>query len=172
MSGDGPSMNDSGLVSGAAFRAACGRFATGVAVVTALDANGGNWGLTVNSFSSVSLDPPLILFSIDNGATSLSGFKTASSYAVNILTTEQTALSERFSAVSDQDRFVGVPLESSAGAPVISDCLCSIECAPESIVAGGDHTVFIARVVATRLNSDEGLQPLLYYRGGYAGLRG
>lgn len=165
-------MNDSGLVSGAAFRAACGRFATGVAVVTALDADGGNWGLTVNSFSSVSLDPPLVLFSIDNGATSLTGFKTATSFAVNILTAEQTALSERFSAVSDQDRFVGVSLEPAIGAPVVSDCLCSIECVPENVVAGGDHTVFIARVVGTWLNPTEGLEPLLYYRGGYAGLRG
>lgn len=163
-------MNDSDPVTGASFRAACGRFATGVAIVTTTDRSGGKWGLTINSFSSVSLDPPLILFSIENNASSLAAFTKAADMAVNILSTEQQALSERFSIVRDQDRFDGVPLENSSGAPVLSDCLCVLECRPEAQVPGGDHTIFVARVVATHLNPSDGMAPLLYYRGGYAGL--
>ena len=155
-------------VTPAAFRAACGRFATGVAIATTTDRDGRKWGLTVNSFSSVSLDPPLVLFSIDKAATSHAPFQDVSHFAVNILCEDQQALSNRFAAVKDQDRFENVDLVANEDrAPLIRDSLCAILCETESRIPGGDHTVMIGRVVGIVMSEDPTAKPLMYYGGGY-----
>lgn len=154
------------------FRAACGRFATGVAVATVLGADGERWGLTVNSFSSVSLDPPLVLFSIDLDATSHDVFVKADGFAINILEAGQRALSDRFSFVKDTDRFQGVDLVPGAAGdpPVLAACLSSLVCDLAQTFPGGDHTILIGRVRRIELNPSSDAKPLLYFTGGYAEL--
>jgi flavin reductase (DIM6/NTAB) family NADH-FMN oxidoreductase RutF len=160
-------------ITSAAFRFACGRFATGVTVVTAQDGTGQRWGLTVNSFSSVSLDPPLVLFSIDLGANSYAAITTADQFAINVLSAEQQPISDRFSFVKDEDRFKGVPLiAGEAGEPpLLEGCLCTIICDRENTVPGGDHTIMIGRVRRIVVTEDKAARPLLYYAGCYAGLK-
>lgn len=149
------------------FRTVCGRFATGVTIATAHDATGGQWGLTVNSFASVSLDPPLVLFSIAKGAASHDAFAAADGYTVNILAEDQEALSNRFSLVKDVDRFNGVALANGlpGEAPILAGCLGAAVCDLEKAIPGGDHTILLGRV--RRIVVGNGVRPLLYYRGGY-----
>lgn len=164
-------MDVSAPISPDMFRTVCGRFATGVTVATAIDGKGGRWGLTANSFSSVSLDPPLVLFSIDHAATSHDAFVNASGYTVNILAENQEALSNRFSFVKDSDRFDGVPLADMlpGEAPILAGCLGAAVCELEKAIPGGDHTILLGRVKRIVVG-EEGLRPLLYYRGGYGRL--
>lgn len=151
------------------FRGAMGRFATGICVVTTVDADGHSWGLTVNSFSSVSLNPPLVLFSIDQGATSHDAFVSAEGYSVNVLAADQRALSDRFAMERDVDRFEGVPRAAGrpGEGPLIEGCLAHIVCDLERAVPGGDHTILIGRVRRIGLNDDPKKEPLLYFSGGY-----
>ena len=157
-------------VTSALFRTVCGRFATGVAVATTCDAKGGRWGLTVNSFSSVSLDPPLVLFSIDKNASSHGVFVGSPRFAVNILAEDQQALSDRFSFVKDDDRFSGIALETSGSdrPPLLSGALGHLICDLENTFPGGDHTILLGRVRHTAVSSDPSARPLLYFSGGYA----
>ncbi|MDF1750281.1 MAG: flavin reductase family protein [Alphaproteobacteria bacterium] len=165
-------MTGTSTITSAAFRYACGRFATGVTVVTAYDKTGQRWGLTVNSFASVSLDPPLVLFSIDLGTNSYAAITGADRFAINVLASDQQALSDRFSFVKDEDRFKDVPLLSGEAdePPMLAGCLCTIICDPENAVPGGDHTILIGRVRRIVMTEDKAAQPLLYYAGCYAGL--
>lgn len=155
------------------FRAACGRFATGVAIATVGSADGQRWGLTVNSFSSVSLDPPLVLFSIDLAATSHDVFVNSDGFAINILEAGQRDLSDRFSFVKDTDRFDGVDLVPGApdDPPVLASCLSSLVCDLAQTLPGGDHTILIGRVRRIDLHPSSDAQPLLYFKGGYAALK-
>ena len=110
------------------FRAALGSFATGVTIVTALDVNRQPIGLTANSFNSVSLSPPLVLWSLSRRAGSMPAFSSGSHYAINILAAEQHTLAERF-ASKDVDRFAGVPFRIGAGgAPVLEGSAAVFEC--------------------------------------------
>jgi flavin reductase (DIM6/NTAB) family NADH-FMN oxidoreductase RutF len=158
------------------FRAACGRFATGVAIATTRDRHGERWGLTVNSFSSVSLDPPLVLFSIDLSATSHDAFVAADGFAINILEAAQKSLSDRFSFVKDTDRFDGVNLVAGppegwdGGPPVLAGCLSTLICDLTQTVPGGDHTILIGMVRSVAVSRDPDARPLIYFRGGYAAL--
>lgn len=154
------------------FRTACGRFATGVAIATTVDATGRYWGLTVNSFSSVSLDPPLVLFSIDVCASSHDVFVKSPNFAVNVLTQRQQALSDRFASTPEAGRFNDTKLvESDAhGPPLLAGCLSHFVCDLETSIPGGDHTILIGRVTRLAVCEDDVLKPLLYYRGGYAQL--
>lgn len=147
------------------FRSALGSFATGVTVVTALDASGRPVGLTANSFNSVSLSPPLVLWSLSKRAGSMPAFSTGSHYAINILAAEQRTLAERF-ASKDIDRFAGVTFRRGAGgAPVIEGSAAVFECFNRSQYEEGDHIIFVGEV--ERCERREGALPLIYHGGRY-----
>ncbi len=155
------------MLDDSAFRAVLGRFASGITIVTVRDAAGGDHGMTVSAFTSVSLDPPLILVCVDRAATMHDHLHAASRFAVNVLALEQEALSRRF-AESRDDRFDGVGYRRDlTGAALLDDALAHLECTTEARYEGGDHTIFVARVDAA---SARDARPLLYYRGGYAQL--
>ncbi|MEN5362409.1 flavin reductase family protein [Brevundimonas intermedia] len=146
-------------------RDALGCFATGVTVVTTLDEAGQPVGLTANSFSSVSLDPPLILFCLARSSTNVERFRQAEHFAINVLHIGQQPTSGVF-ARSQADRFQDVAWETwDTGAPILSGALASFECGAEQIVEAGDHLVIIGRV--TRARFEPRRDPLLYFRGKY-----
>ena len=153
-----------------ALRNALGRFATGVAIVTALDTEGKPMGLTVNSFSAVSLEPALVLWCLDNSSHNLDAFNQASHHVINILTEDQMELSNRFASLPT-DRFAGLEWQAGAGgAPVLPGCSAVFEVANETRYVSGDHTIFIGRVVSLQENSEPA--PLLFYAGQYRKLAG
>jgi flavin reductase (DIM6/NTAB) family NADH-FMN oxidoreductase RutF len=150
------------------FRAALGRFVTGVTVVTALDAAGKPVGLTVNSFNSVSLDPPLVLWSIDRRGSFFDAFAQAPRFAVNVLGVAQKELARRF-AGNPAGRFDGVACEPGlAGIPLIADCIAWFECSTRQRVDGGDHLILVGLV--ERFAQGPG-QELLYFAGTYGAAR-
>ena len=150
-----------------AFRRACGRFATGVAVATALDRQGTPHGLTVSSFTSVSLDPPLVLICLGHEVTVIDAFRAARFFGINVLTEAQRELSERF-ARKGLDRFDGLPWHpGSTGVPLIPGALAAMECAAEQRISSGDHDVFIGRLVDARIGEGK---PLLYFSSRYHSL--
>lgn len=147
------------------FRRALGNFATGVTIMTAQNANGDKVGVTANSFNSVSLDPPLILWSIDKRSSSYDVFAEASHFAVNVLAADQIDLSNKF-ARSKDDKYANVDFELGAGqAPVLKECSAVFECERYNIIEGGDHWIIIGRVVNFQ---DNGRSPLLYHQGAYS----
>ena len=147
------------------FRAALGMFATGVTIVTARTPDGRLVGLTANSFNSVSLTPPLVLWSLARHAGSLPIFAKGSHYAINILAAEQNALAERF-AMRDIDRFAGVTWrEGLGGAPVLEGAAAVFECANRSQYEEGDHVIFVGEVEACF--SRPGAKPLIFHGGRY-----
>ena len=151
-----------------ALRNALGRFATGVAIVTAIDPDGQPIGLTVNSFSAVSLDPALVLWCLDNNSHNLAAFRKASHHAINILAANQQELSNRF-ATWPAERFAGLPWQTGiGGAPVFPGCCATFEVANETAYAGGDHTIFVGRV--ERFGERVDLAPLLFHAGQYRAL--
>jgi flavin reductase (DIM6/NTAB) family NADH-FMN oxidoreductase RutF len=146
-------------------RDALGCFATGVTVVTCVDGDGRPFGLTANSFTSVSLDPPLLLVCIARNATSARALIAARHFAVNVLQTRQQPASIRFST-RDEDRFGATPWsEGELGAPILQDSLGVFECASHAVHEGGDHHILVGEVV--KASFDAGLDPLLYFRGRY-----
>jgi flavin reductase (DIM6/NTAB) family NADH-FMN oxidoreductase RutF len=146
-------------------RDALGCFATGVTVVTTRDDAGLPIGLTANSFTAVSLDPPLILFCLAKSSGNLERFRAAEHFAINVLHIGQQPTSGVF-ARSAEDRFQDVAWESwDTGAPVLSGSLASFECATHEVVEAGDHLVFIGRVLRARFEPRR--DPLLYFRGKY-----
>src|SRR5436309_7976877 len=145
-------------------RDALGCFATGVTVVTCLK-DGEPAGLTVNSFTSVSLNPPLLLVCIAKAAASAEALTTASHFAVNVLQTGQQPASIRF-ATRDEDRFGTTPWScGEAGAPILKDSLGVFECERHAVYDGGDHHILVGQVV--KASFDTSLDPLLYFRGRY-----
>lgn len=151
------------------FRKALGQFATGVAVITASDRAGAAIGMTMSSFNSVSLDPPLILFSVDRGAMSLPAMLEAEGYAVNLLSRSQEHLSNQFAkALSDKWQAVAHSL-GHAQAPLIHGALAHFECEPYAHYDGGDHVIFVGRVLRFSTQPEE--QPLIFFRGKYNSLR-
>lgn len=151
-------------VTEASFRHACGHFATGVAIATVSDDSGSPHGLTINSFTSVSLQPPLVLICIDYRANVLKPFLRASHYGLNILRDSQQDISNRF-AYRAEDRFTGVAWKAGeTGVPLIDGSLAAMECATKQIIEGGDHTIFLAEVVAVHTSSGD---PLLYFNSRY-----
>jgi flavin reductase (DIM6/NTAB) family NADH-FMN oxidoreductase RutF len=145
------------------FRAALGMFATGVTIVTARAADGTLVGLTANSFNSVSLSPPLVLWSLSKAAASLPVFSDGWHYAINVLAADQKHLAERF-AQRAHERWAGVPhTEGMAGAPLIEGAAASFECFNRSRYDEGDHIIFVGEV--ERCSTREGASPLLFHGG-------
>jgi flavin reductase (DIM6/NTAB) family NADH-FMN oxidoreductase RutF len=147
------------------FRAALGMFATGVTIVTARTADGNVVGLTANSFNSVSMQPPLVLWSLSRQAGSMPAFRRGSHYAINVLSAEQKALAERF-ASKDVERFEGVAHRAGAsGVPLIDGAAAVFECFNRSRYEEGDHVIFVGEV--ERCAHRTGASPLLFHGGRY-----
>lgn len=147
------------------FRKALGTFATGVTIITARAADGAPIGLTANSFNSVSLDPPLVLWSLANNAMSFDAFRAATHWAVHVLGSDQEDLSGRF-ARRGEDKFAGLEFdEGEGGVPLLRGCAARFECRTASQYQGGDHLIFIGEVL--RFVRDEAA-PLVFHGGKYA----
>jgi 4-hydroxyphenylacetate 3-hydroxylase, reductase component len=150
-------------------RRALGSFGTGVTVVTTLGANGQLVGVTANSFSSVSLSPPIVLWSLNRSSLSLAAFDHSGRFVVNVLALDQVAVSRRFSkpAPNQQaDRFSGMPHRHTAhGLPLLLGCAASFECSTEQRLEVGDHILFLGRVEAFEHHPSAGL---LFCQGHYA----
>ena len=145
------------------FRASLAMFATGVTIVTARSASGELVGLTANSFNSVSLSPPLVLWSLSQAASSMAALSKGSHYAINILAADQKDLAERF-ASKRIDRWDGVNfIDGLAGAPLLAGAAASFECFNRSRYQEGDHVIFVGEV--ERCSHREGAAPLLYHGG-------
>jgi flavin reductase (DIM6/NTAB) family NADH-FMN oxidoreductase RutF len=150
------------------FRGALGLFATGVTIVTASHSKAGLIGITANSFNSVSLDPPLVLFSVANTARSLRSFLEAPGFAVNVLRKDQKRLSTRF-ARQGIDKWAGVDYEPGRfGAPLLPGTMAAFDCLHYAQYEGGDHLIIVGRVVA--MEHDVEGDPLLFYRGRYCAI--
>ncbi|MBZ8138618.1 nitrilotriacetate monooxygenase [Rubrivivax gelatinosus] len=150
-------------------RRALGHFATGVTLVTCVGADGHRVGLTVSSFQAVSLDPPLVLWSLREASPSLPAFRQARHFAVNVLAESQLALSRRFASPVPDKFAEGDWREGEGGAPVLAGCAAVFECEMVSAQPAGDHVLFIGRVC--RL-ADAARAPLLYQGGHYRQLGG
>lgn len=154
------------MIDTAAFRQLLGCFPTGVAVITTRDAEGRPAGLTCNSFSSVSLEPPLVLFSLRKASKLVDTFRRGEGFAINILTRRQDALSARFASSRIDDKFEGVAWQpGELGLPVLQDCLASFECTTCACHEAGDHLVFFGEVKHMAAGPQE--QALVFYQGAY-----
>lgn len=163
--------NDSGIlvtIDPDTFRSVLGRFASGITVVTARDADDTDCGMTVSAFCSVSLTPPLVLVCVDRAASMHGMLLETAHFAVNILAAHQEPLSRRFSGTDEHKRFDGVGYTRGlTGVALLDDALAHIECRRVANHPAGDHTVIIGEVETALAHSH---RPLLYYRGGYAQL--
>ena len=151
------------------FRKACAQFATGIAIATISGRLGEPFGITVNSFTSVSCAPPLVLVCIDYRSSILPDFRNSTHYGINVLNEGQRDVSVRFSQ-PELDRFEGIGWRPGiSGVPLLDSVLATMECHITQTVEAGDHAIFIAEVV----NADaiEG-RPLLYFGSGYCGSTG
>lgn len=148
------------------FRKALGCFATGVTVVTTLHPETkAPAGVTVSAFSSLSLDPPLVLFCLGTQTSSIDSFKKYGHFAINVLSESQRDQSIRFASRSE-DKWAGQKWEQGlAGVPLLSGCIATLECKLVNTVEGGDHTIFVGEV--QNLTHQEGGSPLIYFRGAY-----
>lgn len=146
------------------FRNALGSYATGVTIITAAGADGKPYGITCNSFASVSLNPPLVLWSLVRYSSTLSVFQNASHFAVNVLGASQQAIAHKFSK-SSEDKFAGVDWMRGLGnAPLLVDSVANFQCRAADRYYGGDHVIFLGAVEAYSYNRKE---PLLFARGSY-----
>jgi flavin reductase (DIM6/NTAB) family NADH-FMN oxidoreductase RutF len=156
--------SDSSAIDPRDFRNALGTYATGVTIITATSGDGKPYGLTCNSFASVSLNPPLVLWSLGMFSQGLSIFQNASHFTVNVLGASQQALSNKF-AKSSEDKFAGVDWTPGLGnAPVLANCVANFQCRAANRYYGGDHIIFLGAVEAYAYNRQE---PLLFARGSY-----
>ncbi len=146
------------------FRSALGAFATGVTIVTTRDAEGRDIGLTANSFNSVSLDPPMVLWSLAKTSKALDAFMQGDSFAVHILSAGQQELSGKF-ARSSTDKFAGLDVGRGRGSvPLLDGCTARFECKTTFRYEGGDHVIFVGEVLSFDNN---GLPPLVFHSGAY-----
>jgi len=146
-------------------RKAFGHFATGVTIVTTVNADGSSVGMTVSSFNSVSLDPPMVLWSAGTQASEYHSFAVCKKFAVHVLSESQVELSNRF-ATPEIDKFDQIDYQiSEHGLPVISGCPMCMQCETINCHDAGDHKILIGRVIGVNIYSDE--SPLLYYGSAY-----
>jgi flavin reductase (DIM6/NTAB) family NADH-FMN oxidoreductase RutF len=147
------------------FRKAMGGFPAGVTVVTARH-DGRLVGTTVSAFSSVSMDPPLVMVCLKRDSRTLATLSLARAFCVNILATDQGDLAHRFAKSGADDRFALTAIEAGVcGAPLLAGCVASVECELRAVHDGGDHEILIGRVL--RVVTDETKTPLVYVRGGF-----
>ncbi len=152
-------------IDGAAFRRVLGHYPTGVCVITASNAESGPAAMVVGSFTSVSLDPPLVAFFPDRKSSSWPAIERAGRFCVNVLAADQLALSSRFSAKGG-DKFAGLDYRLSAnGSPVLDDIVAWVDCTLEAVHEAGDHYIAVGRVHELDVIRPD--QPLLFFRGGY-----
>jgi flavin reductase (DIM6/NTAB) family NADH-FMN oxidoreductase RutF len=150
------------------FRSVLGRFASGITVVTTLDAEHRDVGMTVSAFCSVSLCPPLVQICVDHAASLYAALVGNARYGVSILAAEQEALSRRFATAESTRRFEGIGYRrGESGVILLDDALAHLECRIVASHEVGDHTMFVGEVESASARS---ARPLLYYRGGYAQL--
>jgi flavin reductase (DIM6/NTAB) family NADH-FMN oxidoreductase RutF len=148
-------------------RQVMGHFATGVTIITTLTKAGQLHGLTANAFTSVSLEPPLLLISVDKKAESWPAFEESRVFTVNILADDQEGLSRKF-AVSGGNKFEGVAYRIGAnGAPILDGTLAYIECTLYAAYDGGDHSIYLGEIQQAEIHEGK---PLVFYRGGYRAL--
>jgi flavin reductase (DIM6/NTAB) family NADH-FMN oxidoreductase RutF len=146
-------------------RNAFGHFATGVTIITTRNADGGPVGMTVNSFSSLSLDPPLALWSLARASVNFDVFHSATHFAVHVLGTDQSPLARQF-ATKDIDRFLGVTTTlCMSGVPRLNEYHACFECETHARYDGGDHSIIIGRILEV---DEQAGDPLLFYRGRFA----
>jgi len=158
-------VKDAAKIDPREFRNALGSFVTGVTIVTTLDETGQPVGLTANSFNSVSLDPPLVLWSLGLNSGSLSAFRNAPYWAVHILAADQQDLSGRF-AQRGVDKFAGLDTETGPGGiPLLRDCAARFVCRTAFEYEGGDHAIFVGAVESF---TSVPAVPLAYHEGRYA----
>jgi flavin reductase (DIM6/NTAB) family NADH-FMN oxidoreductase RutF len=156
--------SDSSPIDPREFRNALGTYATGVTIITAAGSDGKPYGLTCNSFASVSLNPPLVLWSLVRYSSSLNVFQNATHFAVNVLGVSQQALANKFAKSSDE-KFAGIDWSPGLGsAPLLSESVANFQCRSVNRYYGGDHVIFLGAVEAYSYNHSE---PLLFARGGY-----
>lgn len=159
------SQGQSAAVDQLALRSALGAFATGVTIVSTQDGAGADVGVTANSFNSVSLDPPMVLWSLSRKAMSLAAFQANPHFAVHVLAADQDGLSRRF-ATQGADKFAGLSIERGFGdVPLIDGCTARFQCRTAFNYDGGDHVIFVGEVLA--FDSFE-RAPLLFHAGRYA----
>jgi flavin reductase (DIM6/NTAB) family NADH-FMN oxidoreductase RutF len=157
------------VISADEFRRTLSHFASGVTTITTLDADGKPTGLTASAFTSVSLEPPLILVCVDHKSQSYPSIRERGRFAVNVLGLDQEAISKRF-ASTRPDKFEGVPYRlGEVGVPLVEGALAQLECVTVSAHVAGDHTIFVGRVEQAHVGAGE---PLIYFRGRYDRLAG
>jgi flavin reductase (DIM6/NTAB) family NADH-FMN oxidoreductase RutF len=152
----------------ARFKLAMSHFASGVTIVTT-EHGGARYGMTVASFASLSLHPPLVLVCVEKSVKSHEAIATAKRFGVSILGQDQGEISGRF-ASRIEDKFSGVPVRTGAlGVPLIEGAICTLECRLHDQLPGGDHSIFVGEVVDAQ--TADGAAPLVYYRSGYRELQ-
>lgn len=160
-----------------------GRFGSGVTVVTVRGDGGRDFGMTASAFSSLSLDPPLVLVAVGKRSRMHERLARAMGFGVNVLSEHQEDLSNRFAGglihagawtvwPEGRDKFAGISFSrgETSGAALFEGCLVGLDCAVHSRFDGGDHTIFVGRVAAIRLSADAALRPLVYYASRYRAL--
>lgn len=159
------------MVTADLFRQALGNWGTGVTIVATSGTDGKPYGLTVSSFTSVSLDPPLILVCLDNRISGLQAFKDSEKFGVSVLGEDQADLSTLF-AKKDSVRPAELYFTGKTGVPLITGSVVGIECKNFAMYAGGDHQILVGGVEAVEFGSaTEGKEPLIYFRGKYRKLQ-
>lgn len=156
-------------IDGRELRDALGRFATGVCLITTVTEDGEAMGMTANSFSSVSLDPPLVLWSLQNNSDVYDLFASPRYFAINVLATEQQDMSNQYARKGQHGLEQAHYRPGKYGAPIIRDALVSFECELDATHEGGDHLIIVGRV--RDLHTRPTGNPLLFYSGGYRELR-
>jgi flavin reductase (DIM6/NTAB) family NADH-FMN oxidoreductase RutF len=152
------------MVTSDKFRQVMGNFATGITVVTTVDKSGKPYGLTVNSFTSVSLDPLLVLVCLDNRLSGLQAFIDSRHFGVSMLSELQEDLSRMF-AKKDSERPADIYVQGQLGVPLLRNSIAVMECETVATHLAGDHTIFVGRVEHAEVSETSG--PLLYFRGKY-----
>lgn len=147
------------------FREVMSRFPTGVTIVSTVAADAGPLGLTVNSFTSLSLDPALVLVCIDKGSSTQQRLLESSCFGVSILASHQAAISQRFARDPSEGRFDGLEWHRApSGSPILTECAAWLECSLEEVLPGGDHAILVGRVEAS---GAEARDSLVFLRGRY-----